>query len=102
VVRTVEDGEEMHSALLSDRRRANRKDYQNPHLIALLRGRRAVEPGGVEAEAAPVPEATPEAPDGQTNDEDQGSSLTSARGVAFGLLFGATLWALIALLWYLL
>lgn len=95
MVHTVEDGEEMHSALLSDRRRADRKDYRNPHLIALLRRQRVAEPGGTEAEA------TPEAHADLTSDNDPGA-LTSARGVAYGLLFGAALWALIALLWYLL
>ena len=85
----------MHSALLSDRRRADRKQYKNPHLIALLRGRRAAEPGNMEAE---VP---PEAPADLTSGDDR-SGLTSARGVAYGLLFGAILWALLALLWYLL
>ena len=101
MVNTVEDGKEMHSALLSDRRRADRKDYQNLHLIALLRGRHFVEPGGTEAEAAPETEAKPEARAHLTSDHDHGG-LTSARGIAYGLLFGAALWTLIALLWYLL
>jgi hypothetical protein len=97
---TVEDGEELHSALLSDRRRAQRKDYQNPHLIALLRGKRAAEPGGVEAEATQEAQAPQEAQADLPSDYDQ-SSLRPARGVAYGLLFGAALWALIALVWYL-
>lgn len=98
---SVEDGEEMDAALLSDRRRANRTDYENPHLIALLRGQRAAEPRDMKAKAAPESEGKPEAQADLTGDLDQGG-LTSARGVAYGLLFGAALWALIALLWYLL
>ncbi len=95
MVHTGDGGEEVHSALLSDRRRADRKHYQNPHLIALLRGKRAAEPGDMKAEAAQ------EAPAGLTSGDDR-SGLTAARGVAYGLLFGAVLWALLALLWYLL
>lgn len=91
----------MRSALLSDRRRANREDYRNPHLIALLRGHRAARPSGAATEAAPKAEATTGAEAGLASDEDPGG-LTSARGVAYALLFGAVLWALIALLWYLL
>jgi hypothetical protein len=91
----------MDAALLSDRRRANRTDYENPHLIALLRGQRAAEPRDMKAKAAPESEGKPEAQADLTGDLDQGG-LTSARGVAYGLLFGAALWALIALLWYLL
>ena len=97
---TVEDGQEMHSALLSDRRRAQRKDYQNPHLIALLRGKRAAEPGGMEAEPAQEAQAPQEAQADLPSEHDQGN-LGSARGVAYGLLFGAALWGLIALVWYL-
>lgn len=97
----VEDAEGLDSTLLRDRRRANRTDYQNPQLIALLRGQRAAETRDMKAEAAPEPEGTPEAQADLTGDHDQGG-LTSARGVAYGLLFGAVLWALIALLWYLL
>jgi hypothetical protein len=101
VVHTVEDSEGTHSALLSDRRRANRKDYQNPHLIALMRGQRASHATDMEAEATQAAEATPDLETEPTSDSDQGA-LTSARGVAFGLLFGIALWALIALAWYLL
>ena len=97
MVRTVEDGEGVHEALLRDRRRRNRRDYQNPHLIALLRGQSVVDADVTEPVATPTPTAQPD----PTGDRDPGG-LTAARGIAYGLLFGSAIWgAVIALIWFL-
>ncbi len=89
---TVEDNAGSGEALLTDRRRPNRQDFENPHLIALLRG----EPGADRGLATGP--ATPVAQPGIASEDDR-NGLAGARGIAFALLFGAVMWALMALLW---
>ena len=66
---------------LADRRRLGRVDYQNPHLIDLLRGRGEAPPPGEPAEA-PADAGADEDPD----------SPAPARGIVLGMLIGSGLW----------
>ena len=68
---------------LTDRRRLGRVDYQNPHLLDLLRGRGEV-PLPVEPVEPPA-DAEPEA--GKDTD-----SPSPARGIVLGMLIGGGLW----------
>ena len=73
---------------LTDRRRPGRRDYQNPHMIALLRGQPLI----IEPKKA---ETGPEA---RSVDD-----LAPARAVVVGVSIGAAIWAAIIMaVWYLL
>jgi hypothetical protein len=67
---------------LADRRRPGRADYENAHLIALLRGR-----------SLTIGPATAEV-DGQSVDD-----LAPARAAVVGVSIGAAMWAVI-IFWY--
>ena len=73
---------------LTDRRRPGRKDYQNAHLIALMRGQQL----GMclaKAEVDEVPKALPV------------DDLAAARGIVIGAPIGAVIWAVaIFAIWY--
>jgi len=64
-----------------DRRRRGRTDYQNPHLIKLLR-----RPG-----EAPLPAEPVEAPADPEVDADPDSP-AAARGIVLGMAIGGGLW----------
>jgi hypothetical protein len=66
---------------LADRRRLGRVDYQNPHLLNLLRGP-AEAPPPAEPEEAPVDAGAEEDPD----------SPAPVRGIALGVLIGSGIW----------
>jgi hypothetical protein len=70
----------------AERRRPGRRDYANPHLIALLRHDQ-----DAPAVDAGHPEAAP--------DREADSDLAPARGIAVGVILGAALWAIPVLLW---
>jgi hypothetical protein len=94
VVHSVEKNSlDVREAQLSDRRRPGRRDYQNPKLIALLRGQFDEELRIEEVQATPVTKSDP------ASDHDR-PGLIAARGVGYGLLFGGLIWGLIGLLWY--
>ena len=64
---------------LADRRRLGRVDYENPHLLRLLRV-----PGD-----APLPDEPAEEP---VIPEADGDSLAPARGILLGMLIGSGMW----------
>jgi hypothetical protein len=67
----------------TDRRGSGRADYQDAHLIALLRGQPfIVDP------ATPEEDVTPEV-------QPMGTRLRAARGMVIGLFMGAAMWAAI-------
>jgi hypothetical protein len=66
---------------LADRRRLGRVDYQNPHLIELLRA-----PG-----EAPLPAEPVEIPADADADADPDSP-AAARGIIMGMLIGSSIW----------
>ena len=68
--------------VLSDRRRPGRVDYQNPHLLHLLRG------GSSSDEALPELDASSLA----EHLENHGDSLSAARGILIGCAISASLW----------
>ena len=72
---------------LPDRRRPGRVQYRNPHLIALLRGRRG------KSEPTPVDEPTED--DRQPDDRDKEGDLRPALGVSASVLIGIALWLVI-------
>ena len=76
------------TATLTDRRRRGRVDYQNPHLIALLR-----QPGEDVQPAEPIVQATTQPAVAEVSPD----TLAPARGVFLGILLGACLWVVGAL-----
>jgi pimeloyl-ACP methyl ester carboxylesterase len=80
VADTAEDVRAPLDVTLTDRRRPGRSDYQNAHLIALLRSR----PLTVDRAEVDV------APRAQSVDD-----LAPARAVVVGVSIGATMWAAI-------
>jgi hypothetical protein len=78
VADTVEDVRAPLDVPLTDRRSPGRRDYQNAHLIALLRSRSlTVDPGEVEV-----------APRAQSVDD-----LAPVRAVVVGVSIGTAMWA---------
>jgi hypothetical protein len=77
VVDTLEDDRPPLAAMLADRRRSGRRDYESAHLIALLRDRPAItNPATAEVETFPKVD-----------------DLSSARGILIGLPIAAAMWA---------
>jgi hypothetical protein len=73
---------------VADRRRANRRDYDNPHLIALLREKPPEQMAHIAASTAPY--------DGF----DDNDHLAPARGIGLTVLLSIPLWgALAAAIW---
>jgi hypothetical protein len=80
VANTIEDDRPPLDATLTDRRRSGRRDYQNAHLIALLRGQSlSIEPAKAEAAWR----------------TQSGDDLAPARAVVVGVSIGAAMWAVI-------
>jgi hypothetical protein len=73
---------------LADRRRQGRTDYQNAHLIALLRGQSLdIDPAKGEVDGAPKPLSV--------------DDLAPARGIILGVSIGTATWAAIVFaVWY--
>jgi hypothetical protein len=92
VVHIVEDSRGTREALLSDRRRPDRRNFKNPHLVALLRGQHGGDPSATETQVSPIVQ-----PDVVVEPERNG--LIAARGIAYSLLFGSVLWALMVFVW---
>ncbi len=89
----------LNTQTATDRRRPGRLQTDNPHLIPLLRNPASVKPTPAEEAADRI---APAASDfsGCAEDDD---SLVPARGITFGVLIGAAMWAMIgAAAWYLL
>ena len=91
VVHIAEDSMELRDARLREHGSPSKQARQNPHQVA-FRGPSFADPGITEAEITPVAQ-----PDFAC-DHDR-NSLIPARGVAYALLFGSALWALMVLLW---
>jgi hypothetical protein len=70
---------------LADRRRPGRIDYQNPHLVGLLRDSDRVPPP-----AEPVEELAEAAFDDETVDHDD--PLGPARGILLGMVIASGMW----------
>jgi hypothetical protein len=84
VTDAIEDDRPPLDVTLADRRRTGRKDYQNAHLIALLRGQSIItDPAKAEA-----------ARKAQSVDD-----LAPARAVVIGVPIGAAMWAAIFAIW---
>ncbi len=84
VADAIEDDRPPLDATLTDRRRPGRRDYQNAHLIALLRGQSPItDPAKAEAlrKAQSVDDLAP------------------ARAVVIGVPIGAAIWAAIFAIW---
>ncbi|HTI83320.1 MAG TPA: hypothetical protein VL614_22935 [Acetobacteraceae bacterium] len=64
---------------LTDRRRLGRADYQNPHLIELLRGRG-------EVPLPPEPEEDPNIAEAEAHPH------APIRGIVLGILIGSSIW----------
>ena len=77
-------------AILTDRRRPGRTDYENANLIAVLRDPSLItKPATTEVDAAAAPQAL------------SVDDLAPARGILTGLLVGVAMWAAIVFaLWY--
>jgi hypothetical protein len=85
---TIEDKSASHGATLEDRRRPGRADYQNPHLIPLMRGDPVAD--AITAPAA----ATLTLPREDTRDGELG------RGILNAMLIGAAIWAATIIAFY--
>lgn len=83
----TEDSNPPRSATLNDRRRPGRTDYQNPHLLPLLRGDLLIDATKADAEAEP------KLPFGDMQDDDD--SLGVSRGILNAAVIGAVIWAAI-------
>jgi hypothetical protein len=80
VVDTLEDDRPPLAAMLADRRRSGRRDYESAHLIALLRDQPAItNPATAEVETFPKVLSV--------------DDLSSARGILIGLPIAAAMWA---------
>jgi hypothetical protein len=77
----IEDDRATLDLTLADRRRQGRTDYQNAHLIALLRGQ-LLDINPAEAEANPKALSV--------------DDLAPARGIILGVSIGTAMWAGIA------
>jgi hypothetical protein len=86
VANAIEDDRPPLDVTLTDRRRPGQRDYQNAHLIALLRGQaRIISEGEGRSEAQSADDVAP------------------ARAVVIGVSIGGAMWATIIMaVWYLL
>ena len=82
----TDDNSTSRSATLRDRRRPGRVDYENPHLIALLRSHPAIDPTDAQ------PDTVPTVPPG---DMDNGDALDAAPITLLGTLIVAAISAAI-------
>lgn len=85
----------LQTDVAADRRRPGRVDFDNPHLIGLLRRPDPVEGSGS------LPEALDDDRTRRATDGD-GDSLGAARGLMIGVLISIALWASAILTWKLL
>jgi hypothetical protein len=86
----------MDMQIAIDRRRPQRMETDNPHLIALLRDPTSVAP-------TPADEAGDKLAPGVCGDVEDNHPTAAARGVALGVLIGLAMWAVIgAVAWCLL
>jgi hypothetical protein len=87
VADTLEDNRPPLAAMLADRRRSGRRDYENAHLIALLRDQPAItNPATAEDDAVPKMLSV--------------DNLSSARGILIALPIAAAMWAVaISAIW---
>jgi hypothetical protein len=80
----IEDDRPTLDLTLADRRRQGRTDYQNAHLIALLRGQSLnIDPAKAEVDGAPKALSV--------------DDLVPARGIIIGSSIGTAMWAAIVL-----
>ena len=89
------EGQTTHTPTLVERRRPDRVEFTNPHVIALLRDPTAVDPAALAEISEPVEDLS-------TTSEDN-DNLAPAKGVLAGLLLALPFWALIGTgAWFLL
>jgi len=84
---TTEAKSASDTATIQDRRRPGRANYQNLHLISLLRGRSMTDAKTADAEAAPT------LPPVDTQDDED--NLDASRGILNAAAISAAMWAAI-------